>query len=48
MPDVVTTDPQEALEDTEIVMIGVPAYGHRAFMEATVGMHGKAEDKKIL
>ena len=35
MPDVVTTDPQKALEDTEIVMIGVPAYRHRAFMEAT-------------
>ena len=34
MPKEVTTDPIKALRDTEIVMFGVPAYGHEKFMKS--------------
>ena len=34
MPKEVTTDPGKAVKDAEIVMFGVPAYGHEAFMES--------------
>ncbi len=34
MPKEVTTDPSKAIRNAEIVMFGVPAYGHEAFMES--------------
>ena len=36
MPEEVTTDPEKAVRNAEIIMFGVPAYGHEAFMEHLV------------
>lgn len=33
--DVITSDPEEALRDAEVVFLVVPAFGQKAFMEAT-------------
>jgi opine dehydrogenase len=36
LPKEVTTDPEKAVRDAEIIMFGVPAYGHETFMESLV------------